>query len=494
MTGKKNNFLKDNSEYAHAGNGEYIRNNNNHDVFKGRGFKDFLERELSGKTVKDFAEKENIFIFPDPNVNPAGIDKKSIILELRQTWAGKLLHTGNIVGILGDGNGHTLRIKSRFSADGVDDNEENDFFFQYMLEKALDYPFMIDLFSSEYKEAPDMLDWLMLLFPKMLKDAVRKGLFKQYVKREYNDANVRGVIDVKRHIRQNVPFLGKIAYNQREHTVDNELMQLIRHTIEFIKTKNNGQSFLANAKDEVAKVIEATPTYSQGMRRRILVQNENKPVRHAYYHEYRELQKLCIGILKHSTIEIGDGDDDIWGILFDCSWLWEEYINTLIRNKFHHPENKAEKGKQYLFTEKREDDKDKQEGLIYPDFIGKEPAKRIIADAKYKHEGGIGRENHDYFQILSYMFRFDSNTGYLIHPFDKDDEKGEQGNHCELFLNRGTTFEDNVVARNGDEEVKEEVKVIKLGMKIPQESKDYEKFRNKMKKQEESLKKELQIK
>ena len=43
-------------------------------------------------------------------------------------------------------------------------------------------------------------------------------------------------------------------------------------------------------------------------------------------------------------------------------------------------------------------------GLIYPDFIGKEAADRVIADAKYKPIDNIA--NKDYLQVLAYMFRF----------------------------------------------------------------------------------------
>ena len=65
-------------------------------------------------------------------------------------------------------------------------------------------------------------------------------MYKQYITRKNNDANVRGVIDVNRHIRYNKPFNGKIAYSTREYSYDNDVTQLIRHTIEFISTYDGG--------------------------------------------------------------------------------------------------------------------------------------------------------------------------------------------------------------------------------------------------------------
>lgn len=100
-----------------------------------------------------------------------------------------------------------------------------------------------------------MLLKVLFLFPYYLKKAMRKGLFKKYIRRRYNDGNVKGTIDISRHIKQNTPFVGNIAYIQREFSFDNSLMELVRHTIEFIKRKPYGNKLLIKVKDEVKLVI-----------------------------------------------------------------------------------------------------------------------------------------------------------------------------------------------------------------------------------------------
>lgn len=67
-----------------------------------------------------------------------------------------------------------------------------------------------------------------------MKNAISQGVYRQYITHKYNDANVRGVIDVSRHIKYNEPFNGSVAYTTREYSYDNHITQLIRHTIEFI--------------------------------------------------------------------------------------------------------------------------------------------------------------------------------------------------------------------------------------------------------------------
>ena len=158
--------------------------------------------------------------------------------------------------------------------------------------------------------------------------------------------NVKGAIDIARHIKKNTPFIGNVAYSQRGFSYDNSLMELVRHTIEFIKRKPYGNNLLVKVKDEVKLVIAATPGYKAYDRQKIVDENKKNTVRHEYFREYLALQRLCILILQHQKHQIGSGSRQIYGILFDGAWLWEEYVNTLIDDIFYHPMNKGGKGAQ----------------------------------------------------------------------------------------------------------------------------------------------------
>ena len=94
--------------------------------------------------------------------------------------------------------------------------------------------------------------------------------------------------------------------------------------------------------------------------------------------------------------------------------------------------NKNGAGAQRLF--------DRNVGLIYPDFISRNSETRIIADAKYKPVDNIG--NRDYLQVLAYMFRFDAKAGYYLYP------EADGADDLKLQLNRGSTYEINVVPRD----------------------------------------------
>lgn len=364
--------------------------------------------------------------------------------------------SGNVMGFLGYGD-ERLIIESRFCRDG------EDYFFQYLLDKVLDFPNIVDL-ESDANHDNRLFNFLLFLFPHYLKAAMRKGLFKKYIHRGYNDGNVKGAIDVARHIKLNTPFVGNVAYSQREFSYDNSLMELVRHTIEFIKRKPYGGKLLVKVKDEVKLVIDATPGYALYNQQRIIEQNKNNAVRHAYFREYSALQRLCLLILRHQKHQIGLGSRQIYGILFDGAWLWEEYINSLIGDIFYHPMNKSGKGAQRLFNGNI--------GLIYPDFISRNSKTRLIADAKYKPIDNIG--NRDYLQVLAYMFRFDAKSGYYLYP------EAEGYNDLKLWMNCGSTYEANVMPRN-------DISITKHGLKIPVDAKDYSEFIARLKIQEQEF-------
>ncbi|MCH5156260.1 MAG: hypothetical protein J1G02_00095 [Clostridiales bacterium] len=399
--------------------------------------------KIADKTLEQL-DREGVLIFP-AIVGSDDLEEDQVILQS----VNDCYRTGNVMGYIGSGD-ERLIIGSRFGNDG------NDYFLQYLLGKVLNFPNVADL-QTDSNSDNRLLNLYVFLFPYYLHLALRKGMFKTYIRNEYNDANIKGPIDVARHIKVNTPFVGNIAYGRREYAYDNYLTELVRHTVEYIKKKPYGYNLLVKVKDEVQSIITHTPRFNSSDMRRIVTVNKQNPLRHAYYREYRMLQRLCLLILQHEKHQIGVGSQQMHGILFDGAWLWEEYINTLIKDEFYHPMNKVNKGAQRLFT----DGSGIRNGLIYPDFLSRNDRPRIVADAKYRPIGNIG--NSDYLQVLAYMYRFDATIGFYLYP-----EEGEADDKC-LWLNAGSTYESNVKARN-------DVCVIKHGLKIPVEATTYDDF------------------
>lgn len=337
------------------------------------------------------------------------------------------LTTGNLMGFLGIGDTQ-LRISSRFSR-----QDKNDYFMHYMLQIV----FSINLLDYKYTVGDGELDLLMFIFPRLLKKALAQGIFRQYQTFRRNDANVKGTIDVSRHIRENIPFGGRVSYNSRERTFDNPLTELIRHTIEYIKTKSFGKDLL-NADEEIKEctreIVNATQGYDIHEREKVIGQNL-KPIAHPYYIAYKPLQKICLSILRHRKMSYGKSNSKAYGILFDGAWLWEEYLATvLVPAGFEHPQNKKGIGAIKVYDGNPR----------YPDFYkGKQIPESLqnvesnfILDAKYKHldnhrpdsdEIMASFSRDDLHQLITYMYIMPAKSGGLIYPYDKSDKQNSSG-------------------------------------------------------------------
>ena len=185
-----------------------------------------LSQALLNRTLDNLSKEDNIFIFPNDLTHTPDLDKDQKIFET----VNQEIKTGNVIGFLGCDQ-ERLTISSRFS------DKSNDHFLHYLLQKILN----INLTSLDVGLSPEdkLYQLLIYLFPKYLQAALRKGLYKEYQRFSHNDSHVKGVIDVGNHLKKNLLLTGNIAYTTREFTYDNSLIQLIRHTIEYIKTQKH---------------------------------------------------------------------------------------------------------------------------------------------------------------------------------------------------------------------------------------------------------------
>jgi hypothetical protein len=403
--------------------------------------KEFLNLNLSQ------LNQDRFIIFPPILEKSEDLEDSNFIFELKNNK----VYTQNIVGIIGKENDR-IRIKTRFYNSS---KSQSDYFLLYMLQKVLNYNIIKNRTKSNNVEYYDLLVYL---FPFYLKRAMKKGLYKEYRTKEYNNLNVRGTIDIIKNINKNLPFHGKIAYKTREFSFDNKVTQIIRHALEKIKQDYNFEFFNDTVLKENTRIlVQNTKKYEKSDLFKVLKENIINPVRHSYFEEYYDLQKLCIQILKNEKIDFGNNDNKIHGIIIDVAWLWEEYLNTmLINEKMIHPKNKKlEKGIS-LFSDRQR--------VVYPDFYSSD--KKIILDAKYKKLGKSKKEinREDLYQLISYLHILESEKSGVIYP---DIDKSEYNEIGQLNGYGG--------------------KIFKISLRIPQEVSTYEEFASEIRKSEEEF-------
>lgn len=411
---------------------------------------------FGNKSLKELcAKNEDLLVFPaylDEMEDKLG--DNTIFSYTRKNNDYVNVTTSNIIGVVGCRK-QQLTIRSRF------DSEGKDYFLYYMFQKV----FSLNLFDFDcVYEHEGVFDLLLFLFPHYLKNAMRQGLYREYIHKKNNDSKLSGTIDIARHIRNNIPENGKIAYNTREYSCDNNMTQLIRHTIEFIRNSKYGESILEidkATKDYTREICDKTESYSKSDKKRVILSNLRK-TSHPYYSEYIPLKELCLSILRYDEILFGDGEQDFYGLLFDGAWLWEEYCNTLLMDfGFVHPENKKGKNAISLFKNNR--------CPRYPDFY----KEGVVIDAKYKRYGEkssvyeVSRE--DLHQIVTYMFIRKAHHGAFICPISN-----EQSEPSSSELNGYPGI------------------VALLGIEIAQDAKTFDEFCKIMKSKEQKVIKDIE--
>ncbi len=361
--------------------------------------------DISGKKISDLKNQDGFLIYCNEDKLKDDVENNSIF-----TISGNKLTTYNIAGFVGTQN-TLLSIRSRFAQDNGDD-----YFLHYMLQKV----FNINISTLEHTtDRNKAFQFLPYLFKYYFLQAMSQGLYKKYVWNKYNDSKVKGTIDIARHIKHNFIFTGNIAYNVREHSYDNNINQLIRHTIEYISNLKMFSMMLESDDmiDLVQDIRSITPTYSEKNRQQVINNNLKSDI-HPYYYEYEPLRQICLQILmEDDELKYGRAENKIYGVLFDAAWLWEEYLNTLISeidSSFIHTRNKEGVG--MICMLKNKDNKPKY-WQAYPDFYSE--VLGIVMDAKYKHANGINQiDSKDKMQIISYMHVLGLKKGVFLHPAD----------------------------------------------------------------------------
>ena len=437
---------------------------------------------LSSNTIQNLndGEEGGILVWPH-SFNKDFMDMK--VVECVNNNNNKIdsLRTDNLIGWIGNGKVQ-IEINSRFSH-STDKKDKQDFFLYYMLSKVFRMNIVnMEVGGGSLKE----LDLLIFMFPRLFQEAMRQGLFKQYVKREYNDSNIKGTIDVNRHLRFNYPANGRIAYRTREFSYDNHVTQLIRHTIAHIEQLPMGRAVLYGSKEIeecVKHIVQSTPTFQRGQLRQVMADNR-KAVSHPYFTKYKALQQICLAILRNERVSHGAQTDKVHGVLIDAAWLWEEYLAVVLSENTsftHHTSDNAF----HLFEKSGETFQ-----KVIPDYLDAE--NNLVADAKYIPLHRFDRMDAEraaavYYKTIMYMYRFKATKGFLFHPCNQEDInyiKEDKEKPLPFTINEGLISSDYKI-------VDTEGYLYELGMIIPNAD-NYEAFCVNMRNIEAQFKNKIQ--
>ena len=124
-------------------------------------------------------------------------------------------------------------------------------------------------------------------------------------------------------------------------------------------------------------------------------------------------------------------DEDVVGLLFDGSWLWEEYLAKVMPPEIAHAENKTGGHGIYALEQRA--------WSWYPDFYSKPNSigNALVFDAKYKRYGNDKIDPSDQHQVVSYMYVLKSDIGGFILPSPTSNNSGKMFNPLGVLNGHG---------------------------------------------------------
>lgn len=394
--------------------------------------------------------------------------------------------TQNYIGLL------QIEEKNVFIGSRFDD--ESFFFTQYILDRALGMNINILQNMDPGVGSGDILEQLLaFVFAAQIERAYRKGLYRRYRTYECNDSKVKGKIDITRHIRLNPLNNGKIAYSYREYTADNDVNKMIFTAYTYLQKRHpNIMKNLEKKRKTVGECITQFRNIMQPASRQEaqkLVQRERRKITHSVYHDWEEVRKTAIILLRHMGISVENDKDKaqnkIHGVLINMNWIWEKYLESILKDKLKEEYClKAQHEKKIFFL----NGKGQGKRTLKPDLciFKKENANTntpvLILDAKYKNAwskavGGEFEESvrEDCFQILSYMYGFGCNKSGIFCPVVEAEEEEKAVEESSELLEYTITNETNR-------------KFYLLPLQIPKsENNNFKNFKNEIKDSEDKF-------
>ena len=332
---------------------------------------------------------------------------------------GFSLKTGNLMGVLRFRDPNTrvavqVEVLSRF------DQGKNNFFLNYLLSRIFNFAQGVEAVSAQRSSLLDIL--LDIIFVRRLGEAAREGILRHYREFRNNDWNFKGSLDLPRHIRENIPLMHGIAYRKREIDLDVPVNRMILAAALVVNRRNPNLFESDTDAADALRQLRIGVTEAHDIRSLLAHRDCRESVVHPFFREVWEpLRRIARMILEDEQWTLfseGAEDDEVSGIVFDGSWLWEEYVATVLKRRvgFCHSGRKDGTVERILRVF---NDGNKR---FAPDFYlshkaedYKEVVYDYVLDAKYKRSNPNGVRN-DVHQVLCYLLLSGAKLGGLVFP------------------------------------------------------------------------------
>ena len=253
---------------------------------------------------------------------------------------------------------------------------------------------------------------LCYLFIHALERASTLGLPKAYQQKRQHDYKMRGALDMKAHIKQDIPFMGKISSQYREL---NEIQPIV--DVLYLACEKLKKAFGVDALKPVMNIYQQLKIqYSGKYFTQLTLQNakNHKVLNNPMFAHFRQTLEYAEIILKDLDLKSQkEAKHETYGYLFDISQLFEIYLEKLLAQGLNdwkvYSQEKIKLYQERFYGRN-----------IYPDIVLKNNEKVIVLDAKFKKMtmNSQDLDRSDFYQIHTYMQYYGENLlfGGLIYP------------------------------------------------------------------------------
>lgn len=291
----------------------------------------------------------------------------------------------------------------------------------------LRYAFDLKAYENEVaamrKKPADWFEILTFLYAKNLQEALKRGIFRNYITYEENLGVLKGKWLISQHLKIN-PFQKHRFYVQYDEFIsDNLLNQVLKHAA----VQMRHQSMDASNRQQLAMLsdwmdeVTLPPALNNAALEQIIFTRLNE--------RFRPLFNLAKLFLEHQATETKVGNTNAFAYTFDMNKLFEKFIARFIQEH----RGRILRGTIYercAILEKArgshkwlaKDDSGKDIFMLEPDIIfkNKDGTVPLIIDTKYKilndEERKAGIKEGDMYQAVAYAQIYKCPKIILIYP------------------------------------------------------------------------------
>lgn len=291
----------------------------------------------------------------------------------------------------------------------------------------LRYAFDLDPYENDIaamREKPaDWFEILTFLYAKNLQEALKRGIFRNYITYEENLGVLKGKWLISQHLKIN-PFQKHRFYVQYdEFSPDNLLNQVLKH----VAVQMRHQSMDASNRQQLAMLsdwmdeVTLLPALNNAVLEQIIFTRLNE--------RFRPLFNMAKLFLEHQAIETKAGATNAFAYTFDMNKLFEKFIARFIQEHrgrilggtgYEHCTILEKARGSHKWLAKDADGKDIF--MLEPDIIfkNKNGTVPLIIDTKYKilndEDRKMGLKEGDMYQAAVYAQVYKCQRVVLVYP------------------------------------------------------------------------------